>query len=59
MGKLIIKDRKSSCINMMSEWDQDGGGVRHGIHLNSQIYQKKSTYRTILTEHLLNSGRRP
>ena len=39
---------------------QDGGGVRHGDHLPPHKYIKNtSTCGTTLTEHLLNTGRRP
>ena len=36
----------------------DGGGVRCHTHFLPQEYKKKSTFRIIHTEHLLNTGRR-
>ena len=38
--------------------DQDGGGLRHGVHLLLQHIKNTSTCGTIHTEHLLNAGSR-
>ena len=53
------KKKKKIKNKEMRGWDGDGRGVRHGIHLGPQIYQKKSTHTKIHTEHLLNTSRRP
>ena len=50
--------KKQESVTEQKDWD--GGGVRCGPHLLPQTHpkKKKSTCRTICTEHLLNTGRR-
>ena len=47
----------SNSINPIQ--NQDGGRVVGRAHLLPQVQKKKSTGRTFLIEHLLNTGRRP